>query len=41
MKRVKSNYHTLHVLKTAETRMRKALVTNCNRKLVNCVSECV
>ena len=41
MKRVKSNYHALHVLKTAEPRLRKALITNCNTELENCVSECV
>jgi len=41
MKRVKSNYHALHVLKTAEPRWRKALITICNKELVNCISECV
>ena len=41
MKRVRSDDHALHVLNTAETRLRKALITNCNRKLVNCISECV
>jgi len=29
------------MLKTAEPRLRKALTTNCNKELVNCVSECV
>ena len=38
MKRVKSNYHALHVLKTAEPKLRKALINNCNK---NCISECV
>jgi len=41
MKRVKSNYHALHVLKTDEPRLRKALITNCNKQLVNCISEYV
>ena len=41
MKREKSNYHALHVIKTAETRLRKAFITNCNKELVNCISECV
>ena len=41
MKRVKSNYHALHVLKTAEPKLRKALITNCNKELVNCISECL
>ena len=41
MKRVKSNYYALHVLKTVERRLRKALITNWNKELVNCISECV
>jgi len=38
---VKSNYHTLQVLKTAEPKLRKAIISNCNKELVNCISECV
>jgi len=38
---VKSNYHALHVLKTAEPRLRKAIVSNCKKDLVNSISECV
>ena len=41
MKQVNSNYHALHVLKRAEPRLRKALITNCNKELVNCIRECV
>ena len=41
MKRLSSNYHTLHVLKTAEPRLRKALISNSNKELVNWISECV
>ena len=41
MKGVKSNYHTLHVLKTAETKLRKAIISNFNKEMVNCISECV
>jgi len=41
MKRVRSNYHTLNVLKTAEPTLRKALITNCKLEHVNCISECV
>jgi len=41
MNRVKSNYHTLHVLKTAHPKLRKAIITNCNRELVNNISECI
>ena len=29
------------MLKMAEPRLRKALITNCNKELVNCISECV
>ena len=36
---MKSNYHALHVLKMAEPRLRKALINNCNKELVNCISE--
>ena len=38
---MKSNYHALHVLNTAEPRLHKALITNCNKELVNCISECM
>jgi len=38
---VRSNYHTLQVLKTAEPRLRKAIISNCNKELANCISECV
>ena len=41
MKRVGSSYHALHLLKAAETRLRKALLTNCKKELANCISECV
>ena len=29
------------MLKKAEPRLRKALITNCNTELVNCISECL
>ena len=38
---MKSNYHALHLLKTAEPRLRKAIVSNCKKDLVNNISECV
>ena len=41
MNRVKSNYHTLDLLKMVEPRLRKALITNVNKEFVNCISECV
>jgi len=41
MKRVKSNYHTLQVLQTDDPKLRKAIISKCNKELVNCISECV
>ena len=41
MKRVKSKYHALHVLKTVEPKLRKAIISNCNKELVNSISECI
>ena len=41
MKRVKENFHTLQVLKHARPKLRNAIISNCDRDLVNCVSECV
>ena len=38
---MKTNYHTLHVLKTADPKLRKAIISNCNKELVNSISECV
>ena len=41
MKRIKANYHTLHVLKTAQTKLRKAFISNLESDNENCISECV
>jgi len=41
MKRLRSKYHAFHVLKTAEPRFLKALITNCNKEHVNYIIECV
>ena len=41
MKRTKSNYHHLHVLKTAKPQLRRAIIKNCNSELVKSISECV
>jgi len=41
MKRVKTNYHTLQVLKTPDPKLRKAIISKCNKELVNCKSECL
>jgi len=38
---MKSYYHALHVLKTAEPKLHKAIISNCKRELVNSISECV
>ena len=38
MKRVKTNYHTLQVLKTADSKLRKAIISKCNKELVNCIA---
>jgi len=38
---VKSNYHALHVLKTAEQSLCKGIRTNCNKELVIYINECV
>ena len=40
MKRVKSNFHKLHTLKDAQPKLRKAIISNYDKDLVNCVSEC-
>jgi len=39
MKRVKSNYHALHVLKTAEPKVPRAVILNCKKELVNSICE--
>jgi hypothetical protein len=41
MKRIKSNYYTLHLLKTAQPKLRKAIISNCIRELLNRIMECV
>jgi len=41
MKRVKTNYHTLQVLKTADQKLRKAIISKCNKEVVHCISECI
>jgi len=41
MKRIKSNFHHLQVLKTAKPQLRKAILKNCNSELVKTISECV
>ena len=41
MKRIKENFHTLHILKHARPKLLKAIISNCDRDPVNCISECV
>ena len=37
---MKSNFHKLHTLKYAQPKLRKAIISNCGKDLVNGVSEC-
>ena len=41
MRRIRSNYLALHVLKDASHKLRKAILSSCDRELVNTISECV
>jgi len=41
MKRKGLNYHVLHILNSTKPKLRKAIISNCDNKLVNCISECV
>jgi len=40
MKRIKSNYHALQLLKTADSNLRIAILANCKSELVKTLSEC-
>jgi len=40
MRRIKSNFNKLHTLKDEDPKLRKAIISNCDKDLVNCVSEC-
>ena len=41
MKREKSNYHALQVLRTVEPKLRKFIISKYNKELVNSISECI
>ena len=41
MRRMKANYHALQVLKNARPKLRKAIVSNCNKDLLNSICDCV
>jgi len=38
---VNSNYNDLYVLKTAEPKLRKAIISNCNKEHLNSICECI
>jgi len=40
MKRIRSNYHNLHVLKDARPKLRRAILANSDKELVNSVGKC-
>ena len=39
MKRIKSNYHALQVLKSVDSKLRKAIIANCKSELLKTLSE--
>jgi len=41
MKLIKSNYPALKLLRSAQTKLRKAIILNGNRELLNSIRECV
>jgi len=40
VKRIKSNYHSLHALKDARPKLRKAIIANSDKELLHSISEC-
>jgi len=40
MKRIKSSFYKLHVLKDAKPKLRKAIISNCDKELIHTISEC-
>ena len=40
MKRIKSNFYKLHALKDAKRKLRKAIISNCDKELIHTISEC-
>ena len=40
MKRIKSSFYKLHTLKDAKPKLRKAIITNCDKELIHTISEC-
>ena len=41
MRRIKTIYHTLQKLKNASPKFHKGIISNCNKDLLNSISECV
>jgi len=41
LKRVRKNYHTLHVLKNAKPKLRKAIISAGGKELIDLINECV
>ena len=41
MRRINANYYTLQVLKNGRPKLRKAIVSNCNKDLLHSICECV
>jgi dihydroneopterin aldolase len=41
MKRIKSNYHTLQLLKTATPKLRKAIISTSNSDLIKNMAKCI
>ena len=41
MRQIKSTYHTLQVLKIARPKLRKAIISNSNKDLLNSINECI
>jgi hypothetical protein len=40
MKRIKSNYHTLQVLKSAKPKLKRAIIQNSDKELIHAINEC-
>jgi hypothetical protein len=38
---MKANYHFLHALNFSQPKLRKAVISNCDRNLMNWINECV
>jgi len=41
MKWIRSTYHTLHVLKAVDPKLRKAIIANCNHDTLKSIRQCV